>query len=849
MLVYKIALKHNKLRIYVDTCIQDVYNKKKNEEVIMSKPAENCKIHVAFRFHANLYHSYRADTIDEDGLGKDIRIIKYCLDILDMHNKNGIPVKGTWDIENYYSLELNMKKLCPELTERIKKRVADGYDEVELMSYDNGIISAHTEQEAMAAIEKAISNEGGSGLKDIFTKFAPIIRPQECMMTPSLIRIYNKIGIEAFSIYYSCIPFNGFSNFVPKLTTKEKYNPLWYTAPGYDDKIKILPAINPGDVYDNMGLTKLVKNLRKEQLAMDEPCDLLVLLDMDADDDFWQGYVNTTLSFAMGLKEPLLKGGLNIFIKKLAKLSYVEFTTPYEYLKTHEPVGTVCYGQDTADGAFDGYSPWSDKLENTKLWTGIDRTRLINSYALSVSGNDANIKESIDKSLESRLKTTSTTHFGLSTPVMCKPRLDQAMDMVKNTMRNANRVLNKAKELVSLEEGKIRAFIPNDYLKGDKKVKGLIRLKANDNITLEGKGIKGAFTREIFKQKELNLVYEGSASDISLKISDKKYSSSVYCKDNCIGNKYISLKLYNDSLTLYKGEEIISDKGSFATSVNYDNKIISATDIKYSYEDINNNAAIVIETGKLIIDKDNVAEYTKKYMIAGDLPYLYVDMDITYPKTSDYGTNKGKVRRLKRGYDTRWREIMPLEIIPAFRGTTDNPIRLFKHNFIGEMSYFDYDYYKFSKNENISASNNAITCGLVSFVNNHKGLLVAQSVAADNNFAFNRVRISKEDNQYKATLNPFGVYSGNQLEYITEKSGLPKKMALYFAESFMSCAPTFRGGTQTFSLMIAPFEGEQPDDNLINDAIMHAYPPYILSKDSRVDMIEFAEWDNYEPTS
>ena len=264
--------------------------------------AASGKIHVAFRFHTNLYHSYRPDTLDEDGIGKDIRLIRYILDVLDAYNAGGVPVRGTWDIENHFSLGGNMRLFCPELIERIKKRVADGTDEMELMSFNNGIVSAHTAEEFRRNIAWSISNEWGSGVKDVFGTYAPVVRPQECMTTPGLIPLYKELGIEAISIYYSCISFNGFGCFVPKLSVKERFNPLWYGAPGRNERIALLPAINPGDSLDHLGMLNLVKSLRREQARMDEPCDLLVLLDMDADDDYWQGLVNVNLSRALGFK-------------------------------------------------------------------------------------------------------------------------------------------------------------------------------------------------------------------------------------------------------------------------------------------------------------------------------------------------------------------------------------------------------------------------------------------------------------------------------------------------------------------------------------------------------------------
>lgn len=40
------------------------------------------KIHVAYGFHVNCYHSYRGDTNDNLGFGSDIRIIRKILDTL-----------------------------------------------------------------------------------------------------------------------------------------------------------------------------------------------------------------------------------------------------------------------------------------------------------------------------------------------------------------------------------------------------------------------------------------------------------------------------------------------------------------------------------------------------------------------------------------------------------------------------------------------------------------------------------------------------------------------------------------------------------------------------------------------
>lgn len=106
-------------------------------------PIVSPSIHLALRFHVNFYHSYRGDTLDDRGIGKDIRIIRAILDSLDRLDSEGISVRAAWDLENYYSLEFYMPRHAPDIIERIRARVAGGKDEVELMSWNNGLITAH----------------------------------------------------------------------------------------------------------------------------------------------------------------------------------------------------------------------------------------------------------------------------------------------------------------------------------------------------------------------------------------------------------------------------------------------------------------------------------------------------------------------------------------------------------------------------------------------------------------------------------------------------------------------------------------------------------------------------------
>ena len=93
------------------------------------------KIHIAFGFHVNCYHSYRGDTNDEQGFGSDLRIIRKIIGTLDKLNSDGIPVKGTWDSENFFSLEQILPEYAPDIIEGMKRRVNENGDENIIMGY------------------------------------------------------------------------------------------------------------------------------------------------------------------------------------------------------------------------------------------------------------------------------------------------------------------------------------------------------------------------------------------------------------------------------------------------------------------------------------------------------------------------------------------------------------------------------------------------------------------------------------------------------------------------------------------------------------------------------------------
>ena len=125
----------------------------------------------------------------------------------------------------------------------------------------------------------------------------------------------------------------------------------------------LVPAYNHGDIADWLSLRRWVKYLHKSQMQMDTPQDFLLLIGADADDVYWVGYNVPLIKHIVAISD-----GLDGLIRSVQDLPFIAFTTPYKYLREHPPLTTVEFGQDTADGSFDGFASWADKWSNHMLW-------------------------------------------------------------------------------------------------------------------------------------------------------------------------------------------------------------------------------------------------------------------------------------------------------------------------------------------------------------------------------------------------------------------------------------------------------------------------------------------------
>lgn len=817
-------------------------------------------IYLAFRFHGNFYHSYRGDTPDELGFGKDIRVIRHILSVLDDFNQKGVPVSGTWDFENYFSFEKIMPAHCPDIVESIQRRVKEGRDEVQLMSYNNGLINAHTPREFEAAMRRALTNPAGSGVRDLFGEGVyPMVRPQEMMYTPIHLKLYKGLGIDSISLYYSCVPFNGFSNFVPLLSIRERYNPLTLTYPGIDETLTLLPAYNVGDLADHLTLRRWVKAMRSAQLRMEEPCDLLLLLDQDADDAFWYGFD------APGWLKKRFSSlrGLSGLLEDVLDLDYVRFTTPGRYLQDHPPVNSISIGQDTADGSYDGLSSWAEKWSNHHSFTGLERARILDLQTRRLLGEPlpADLQARLDDSFEARLKALSTTHFGMAAPVMNLTRERGARELVQQAVDTAAAAFSQA-----AGQTKPGSFRLLDYPRGEstslvtipaRPSRALIRLPlqpdAPDALILKtAVGSKDVPCVVIDSLRGRELVFvegfrPGEEKQYVLQSGRYDTPGNVSVTEDGVSNGLIHLRFDaagQVSSVQAQGREFSAGR-FFSSGVTYGRR-------SYWVESWQEECSLSLGVvglrrarGTITLPDGYPVEFEREILLADGLPYIYVDMRVVYPRTPDKGFDRAKAKRLQQGWDEAWREVLPCQISPVLAGRPESPLRVWKHNYCDHTSTYDLDYGRFSANRQLPNANNQITHAWLAVTDGELGLLIAQTADVSSNVAFCPLRTHRQGLLQRVLLNPFGSYAGRQYRYATAETNLGNLLATTFsaADQLKPYAPSYNGRVQEFSLMLALYTGDCPPEALRCDAEAFAYPYAVLNDGVMIANPPHRAWD------
>jgi hypothetical protein len=827
------------------------------------------KVYVAFGFHGNLYHSYRIDTNDEAGFGKDIRVIRKIISTLDKKNSQGIPVKGVWDIENLFSLQEQLPRYAPDIISSLQRRVKENGDEMILMSYNNALASALTENEFRESVKRAITNDNGSGMQDLFGQWGRYIRPQEMMATPGNYRLYKDLGIEGVVLYYSAITFDAFRAFGRELTLEEAHNPLTYINKDTGEDITVIPAYNHGDMAENIGIRHWVSMLHREQLKGNIQKDVLLFLNTDADDDYWYGYkLPSYLSWLPNT------GGLNQLVDSVSDLDYVKFTTLTEYMKNHKPVGTVSFGQDTADGSFDGYSSWAEKAYSTDYWSAVARDRQIHSQVAQIYGQlgsavPPGVQDLLDQSYELRMRLMSTTNFGMATPFLARSRervvesiisdLTIASESARETAKAAARVyleqqpppeasdagFEKIGSFMLVREPSVAASVYGEFI--DLTLSG--RVPVNNLFYISGQGGKPIPTPLVSLERCESAVTTSLKLHVpaGYSLTDGVYNlytsqavrarkPATTCTPLKLANGLVSVEL-NDKgqiVTVTSGGVRRLDAGSFLPGVNYGGKWYRPDRLEALVEsDGSNGVASLRLRGIFGLPAKGTVNGAVDYRLTlvEDVPAIFVDADVTYPDTPRDDIFKPANAALSRRYDSKWQETASAEINFAQGATKDTPFKVIKRNFLGVESSYFVDYFKHSaENLDLANVNNHITAEYVAVAGEKGGLAVAMDTSRPSNFAFCPLKINYDPSGgFSLKLNPFGTYFGKQYVQPTWGTGDGYLMALSTGAQYQTSACTFSGYTSHFSLMVSFFDGRDLPANIRDQSIAYAHPPFTIT--------------------
>ncbi len=757
------------------------------------------KIHVGFGFHVNCYHSYRGDTNDSLGFGSDIRIIRQIIDVLDKCNEDGIPVKATWDSENFFSLEQILPEYAPDIIEGMKRRVKEHGDENIIMGYSNGALAAMNEEEFEASIELAVTNPQGSGLQDIFGEYEKIVRPQEVMFTPSQVSLYNKLGVKALCLYYSCVPFDAFRTIVPKLPDEVAFNPLTYTYKG--ESMTILPTYNNSDVCDAGCLRAWVKELHAKQESGEINSDMFIFVNMDADSPFWEP-----------MNIPLIKGkvansdGINGLVREVADLDFVEFNTPGGYLKDHEAIGAIHFKQDTADGNFTGYASWAEKPYNRKIWTAIERAR-------AMAG--VNAKSDFDApSFADRVLLLSTTHFGLATPVLNIQREKKADELADKIIAEERGALKSFKKLTVFNA--TNSDFQCVQLKVDAEIEDAsqIILKAPElkdyTVIAMDDNCESVFA--IMRFDKIKKQY-----GIDVKIGDKK---AVAENDGCIKTKSLEIKfsVYGNIYSVRLNGKEIGDEDFLKSFITYDKK-------KYEFEKTGIEPLALGGSGEGVRIKGviNLPNQTEQGSFAFDFiksdccDAVFVKTTVNYPYTPELTSISTENSSLGRFSDMSWEEAVPFQITPKLNGD----ISVIKRNFMGDISSFRTQSFPEcdEKNKELKSFNHQLTAGLIGLTDGDDGLIIANARSVLNSMAFCPMRLEADKT---VRMNPFGHYYGNQRHHWGRAKDEILATYTLVTPQGKSIGPAYNGNSETAMMAFFGINSDMPKDEQLADIIAFA---------------------------
>jgi hypothetical protein len=857
------------------------------------------KVYLMLGLHTSFHHSWRGDTPDEAGFGTDIRCVRAILRLLEEAAAEGLPARVYWDFDVYWTLQRIIPFHAPDIIEAVRRRVVAGLDEIVPGYYNNGANHAATPRELRAALAWSRENPFGSGLGQLFGDLTDLLRPQESMYTAGQNALFREAGVSGLVLYYSAVPFNALSTFLPALPPQQRYGLLRLRARPEEPPVELWPCISPGDLLEHTCLEGLLLSLRRLQRSGRVRSDLLVHVNFDADSDTWLP-VKLPRAFAWFPNT----GGLQEYLRVVAKYPWAELTVPGEYRRTHEPVGEVLVRQDLADGGFDGNYSWAEKHGSLLNWSALERSRL-HSYraealagrlplaaakelrrrlwgmpepAVATAGDGAGGPATPDAPAATdrvsglspfflRLVGLTTTHFGMSTPVINEERqakgarlLGAAAEAAAALEREAALALRRttpaqgASAVEALYE--LELFGPAAEV-GDPAgaTLSLLRLPVIlpagvEGVRLERVGGERAEAVPVSLVETVplpegglrgELIFLGEASGRYRLLPGSPNRRRAAGGQRRLRSGSLELELREQSgvgCFSFRGERI-GGKDFLRPFVTYRSRLRPRhwRASSYTFEELPGESWDGLARARLRTSVPMATPggrvYTElryTFTLLEGFPGLLLDVEVRFAGTAARRLIRNVQQKLRRPLDLRWLEVAPCNLDLALTAPAERPFRVWKHNHLGVSSSYALDYGRHNpRNRQLHSFNHQVTAGWVAVSNGRFGLLLAESAERLCSMAFCPMRLRERRGEQRLSLNPFGSYFGRQLDY-GHLGGNRIGAALYAAVSgsLRPNGPSFNGRTMRFSLLLAPYEGDEPPPELRAAAGCFFYPPGVI---------------------
>ena len=813
------------------------------------------KIYVTLGFHINFYHSWRGDTPDEAGFGTDMRVMREVLKILDRANAGGLKARAYWDTEVYWTFQEILPKHAPDILEGMRRRVESGLDEIVLGPFNNGANHAATSDEFRASVKWAIENEWGSGLKQLFGRVAPFYRPQETMFTSGQESILKECGVDGLLLYYAGVPFNTISSFIPRLGDEQRYNPLWFRSREDQPPLIMLPCIAAADLIEQVSLESLMLDLHQRQRRGEIRSDLLININEDADLETW---LPVKLPKALSWFPNM--GGLEEFIRVVNKYPWADFSLPSEYTAAHPPQSGILVRQDLADGGFDGNYSWAEKSASLRAWTMLERSRLA-SYRADVLSRRTGLDlgsalwDGMESAFFQRLIGLTTTHFGMSTPIINEERQDRAFSI----LGRARQIAEDAERVATMacRQPEDSSFLYDLELYPTPPARNIPPAATRFPVSLPillPEGVDAVLVEDGTGRKlqasltDLEPLPDGQTSARVRFLADLKPDDSFRVRIQPsiaapvrvvrhLSNKWLEVKFSRsegiESFT--SNGSLVGAKGFLQPFVTYDKRVSRPTGYEFmdpSGETWDGLQRVRLKTG--IPMQTPEGEFSSglifTFTLFDELPYLFVDVEVRYAYTPPRQVIHNLTQKLRRLMDLRWIETAPFQLTPALNAPAEQPLRVWKHNYLGITAYYDLDYGRINPgNRDLDSFNHQVTAGWAAVSNGRQGLLIGENAQELSSMAFLPMRLTEEGGVQSISLNPFGSYYGDQFDYShLGGNGNGKVFMQTFSGALQPNGPSFNGETLNFSLMLAPYSGDEPPQKIQDDAAAHFYPPGVI---------------------